>query len=279
MVTAPRVMKKNYILFIIAGILAVIALFFYGFGNKNSNVPLQDGTSQQIDKQEELEETEPTVPIDNETTPIPTATPKPLPTATPTPVPTATPTAMPTPDYGNTGDDSSYGNTVSDNLSNVNSACRIFVGDERLQTLSSYSYDDTDMWLCRSSSDADWFLETACPSITERVVEGSTVIISLGLSDLARAEDYAAIINTYAQTWKDKGCKVYFVSLGPVDSTSYTSNEDIMAFNTVIYNDTSCGFIDVYNYLASNGFTTTDGVNYDGVTSQSIYDYIVNNIQ
>lgn len=284
-------MKKNYILFIIAGVLALIALILFGIDKKSgTNVPLQNQTSQITPAgQEEVQEEETgygeVATIDDEVTPIPTATPKPLPTATPTPLPTATPTPMPTPeehydDYDN-WDDTSNSSQSSSSLNNLQPSsvpCRVFVGDERLQTLASYSYDDTDMWLCRASADAEWFLDTACPSVTENLTKGSTIIVSLGLSDLSRADDYVTIINTYAQTWKEKGCKVYFVSLGPVDSTAYVSNEDIMAFNTVIFNNTTCGFVDTYNYLASDGFSTTDGINYDGVTSQSMYDYIVNNI-
>lgn len=264
-------MQKNYFLFIIAGILAVAALVLYVAGGKTSaNLPLQNGNI--VFVTEAPEKTEAVVTA----TPIPTATPKPLPSATPTPIPTATPVLEQ--DLEDTFPDDGAENSL-DSMQTDREPYRIFAGDERLRLLSAYSYSDQDLWLCQSSADADWLLETACPAITEKITEGSTVILSLGIADLDRAGDYAAIINTYAPTWKEKGCKVYFASLGPVESSYYISNERIMEFNTVIYDTTSCGFVDVYNYLASGSFSTSDGVNYDRTTSRSIYDYIVSNIQ
>lgn len=273
-------MKKTYIMFIIAGVLAIIAFLLNGFSKSESNIPLQS-TDVQVEQQTPTEDEyqEEIARIDENITPIPTATPKPLPTATPTPIPTATPVSTEEPNEESFGNDNIDSMTTGE-MENLESSVpgRIFIGDERMQTLSAYSYDDTDKWMCRTTADATWLLETACPAVSEHLVNGSTIIISLGLSDLSKVNDYITIINTYVPTWKDKGCKVYFVSLGPVDSDSYITNEDIMAFNTAIFNNTNCGFVDTYNYLATEGFATIDGVVYDGVTSQSVYDYIVANI-
>ena len=265
-------------MFIIAGVLAIAAFLLNGFNKSGSNTPLQN-TGMQAEQQALVEEEtqEEIARIDESITPIPTVTPKPLPTATPTPIPTATPTEEPTGEIsGDNVMDTMPDGETDDLESSVPG--RIFIGDERMQTLSAYSYDDTDQWICRTTADATWFLETACPAVSENLVNGSTIIISLGLSDLSKVSDYITIINTYVPTWKERGCKVYFVSLGPVDGSSYITNEDIMAFNTAIFNNTNCGFVDTYNYLATEGFSTTDGVAYDGATSQSIYDYIIANV-
>lgn len=273
---------KKYILFIMAGILAIIAAILFFMDGGTTEKPLYD---------ENIAITAaPTVePLETvmETTPIPTATPKPLPTSTPTPVPTSTPVPTPTeeimetPNWENEWDNN--GNTTEtpnlDQMSSANGPYTVFIGDERLQALSSYARGDKNIWLCTSAANTSWFMDTACPSISEKLTSGSTIVISLGLSDLGNAGNYATIINTYAPKWKEKGCNVYFAALGPVDDSSvYTSNQEIMEFNTTVFNNTTCGFIDIYNYLQNTGFTTMDGTNYDSMTSQGIYDYIVNNI-
>lgn len=267
-------------MFIIAGVLAIIAFLLNGFSKSESNIPLQS-TDVQVEQQTPTEDEYPEeiARIDESITPIPTATPKPLPTATPTPIPTATPVPTKEP-TGEIAGDNAINPMADEETDDLESSApgRIFIGDERMQTLSAYSYDDTDKWMCRTTADATWLLETACPAVSENLVNGSTIIISLGLSDLSKVNDYITIINTYIPAWKERGCKVYFVSLGPVDGSSYVTNEDIMAFNTAIFNNTNCGFVDAYNYLATEGFATIDGVIYDGVTSQSVYDYIVANI-
>lgn len=264
-------------LFFVAGILGVIALVLFAGGKKTGNTPLHDGSiSVSVTKAPEKE-----MELVVNTTPIPTSTPKPLPSATPTPIPILTPTPILVVEADLNG---AAGDSMDihdfDQESESTGPFRIFVGDERIQALTSYSDSEKDIWLCQSSADAEWLLNTACPSVTAYAEQNKSIIlISLGLNDLVNVEEYTTIINTYAAAWKEKGCKVYFLALGPVESSAYISNQEIMDYNSYIYNNTSCGFIDIYNYLAGGSFVTTDGVNYDSKTSQSIFEYITGNIQ
>ena len=67
------------------------------------------------------------------------------------------------------------------------------------------------------------------------------------------------------------------MSVGPVAKDSMISNQQIADFNTYMFQNLDkevVPFIDAYNYLVENGFSTNDGQVYDSATNISLYGYL-----
>lgn len=205
--------------------------------------------------------------ITEEQTPVPTSTPKPLPSATPSPEP------IPDANENVTGD-AITGTGVSEDSTTQNIARVIFLGDSRFREMANYVSANDNGWECSSTGNYDWLTSTAYTNADKTIGEGTKVFINIGLNDLDRYADYAASINAKAQEWKDKGASVYFVAIGPVESNSDILNQDIINFNTYMYQNLSIPFIDAYNYLVENGFETSDGKTYTNATSTALYTYL-----
>ena len=228
----------------------------------------------------------------------PTPTEEPAATSTPKPLPTATPTVTPFPDE--TTDDDVY-HTPDDNdgvvdvsnegttggISNDTESTQpevtqapagvIFVGDSRFRAMANIATDNSDLWECSSTGDYNWLTGTAFTDVDPRVGKGTKVFISIGINDLTQYQSYASAIVAKAQEWNAKGATVYFVSVGPVGSDSYILNQDIVNYNTYLYQsfaNAGVYYIDAYNYLVQAGYDTTDGENYTDATSMALYNYI-----
>lgn len=273
--------KIIVIAIIIAVLIAIAGIFMYQKLTKeeepqNNEVEQQVHQEQQTETEaEETEEltTEEYVEETEEDTPIPTSTPKPLPTATPTPTPFPTDEPV-VPEYDDEYNDE-YDNTDMMNAEPTQEpAGVVFIGDLRFRSMANVATNGTDLWECSASGDYSWLISTAYPDAERKIGKGTKVLISMGLNDLADYQAYADSINAKAQEWKNKGASVYFVAVGPVSSTSLTSNQDIVNFNTYMYNNLDIPFIDAYNYLVQAGFETSDGQTYTDATSTALYNYI-----
>ena len=153
----------------------------------------------------------------------------------------------------------------------------IFVGDSRFRAMANIATDNSDLWECSSTGDYNWLTGTAFTDVDSRVGKGTKVFISIGINDLTQYQSYASAIVAKAQEWNAKGATVYFVSVGPVGSDSYILNQDIVNYNTYLYQsfaNAGVYYIDAYNYLVQAGYDTTDGENYTDATSMALYNYI-----
>ena len=153
----------------------------------------------------------------------------------------------------------------------------IFVGDSRFRAMANIATDNSDLWECSSTGDYNWLTGTAFTDVDPRVGKGTKVFISIGINDLTQYQSYASAIVAKAQEWNAKGATVYFVSVGPVGSDSYILNQDIVNYNTYLYQsfaNAGVYYIDAYNYLVQAGYDTTDGENYTDATSMALYNYI-----
>lgn len=234
---------------------------------------------------------------DEEEEETPTPTEEPVATSTPKPLPTATPTETPFPE--DTTDDTYYTPDDNDGVVNVSNdgttggisndtedvqpeatqapAGVIFVGDSRFRAMANIATDNSDLWECSSTGDYNWLTGTAFTDVDPRVGKGTKVFISIGINDLTQYQSYASAIVAKAQEWNAKGATVYFVSVGPVGSDSYILNQDIVNYNTYLYQsfaNAGVYYIDAYNYLVQSGYDTTDGENYTDATSMALYNYI-----
>lgn len=211
----------------------------------------------------------------------PTSSPTPIPTSTPKPTPTFIPDKNPQEEFT----ESELSNPVYETeefesedtveiMEQADYADQVFIGDERFCSLQSIADMSNAEWECSELGDYTWMAEEAFPAMESRIGDGTKVIISFGLNDLGNAAAYAALINNQARVWEEKGASIYFVSVGPVSEDSSISNQDIMDFNTYMYQNLSVSFIDMYNWLVRNGFETIDGQVYSDITNISIYGYL-----
>ena len=209
--------------------------------------------------------------------PQPTATPKPLPTVSPTPIPSPSPTSSPAPTISLTetpapAEPTENAMDLPWQLSQI-----LFIGDGRLGELASVANSGIDMWLCDPGADYDWLSAEASGNAGSYLTNGTIVVISLGMDDLYNVSSYAELVNSLAEGWKEQGVKVYYASIGPVSEGSGITNQQVMDFNTYMFQNLNVeGYIDVYNELAANGFAFSGDVNsYDTETLQRAYQYIL----
>lgn len=297
---------------VIAAAVAAAGIFMYNKITKDNEAEQQ---RQEQMEQQQVEDTQKEIQAENEAEAkknaeenqdvedeeeeeTPTPTEEPAATSTPKPLPTATPTVTPFPEE--TTDDDVY-HTPDDNdgvvdvsnegttggISNDTESTQpevtqapagvIFVGDSRFRAMANIATDNSDLWECSSTGDYNWLTGTAFTDVDPRVGKGTKVFISIGINDLTQYQSYASAIVAKAQEWNAKGATVYFVSVGPVGSDSYILNQDIVNYNTYLYQsfaNAGVYYIDAYNYLVQAGYDTTDGENYTDATSMALYNYI-----
>ena len=297
---------------VIAAAVAAAGIFMYNKITKDNEAEQQ--RQEQMEQQQQVEDTQKEIQAENEAEAkknaeenpdaeeeeeaTPTPTDEPAATSTPKPLPTATPTVTPFPeettddDVYHTPDDndgvvdvSNEGTTggISNDTENTQPevtqapAGVIFVGDSRFRAMANIATDNSDLWECSSTGDYNWLTGTAFTDVDPRVGKGTKVFISIGINDLTQYQSYASAIVAKAQEWNAKGATVYFVSVGPVGSDSYILNQDIVNYNTYLYQsfaNAGVYYIDAYNYLVQAGYDTTDGENYTDATSMALYNYI-----
>ena len=168
----------------------------------------------------------------------------------------------------------------------------IFVGDSRtkrmqrtLQNLNSGYYDsnllrDID-FVCEEGMGLDWLKEQGINSILSiaeenySVLKPTAVVFNLGVNDPGNMYNYVAYFQEIAGNLQKKNCKLFFMSVNPVNSrtieylgkNAIRKEEVIRKFNTVVSSGLSStfGYIDTYSYLIENGYGTNiggDGVDY-----------------
>lgn len=182
-----------------------------------------------------------------------------------------------------TGDRSGTGNTSASHV--------IFIGDSRTVQMYAYSTGDwgganfssggvhevgNDLYVAEGSMGLSWLQSTGIPTASKYFNSGSAIVILMGVNDLSNANNYINYINSNASSWKSKGSSLYFVSVNPCEGSYAHMNSGIQNFNNTVKNGLSntVGWIDTYSVLVSGGFSTTDGLHYDGNTYKTIYNYI-----
>lgn len=170
-----------------------------------------------------------------------------------------------------------------------------FIGDSRTvgleYALNSYGYSlEHHSFTAKVGQGYSWFSrQTALTQLPP-----SILIINLGVNDLGNVNRYQELYTMYADTcWKDSA--IYIVSVNPCCSPcTSVSNQQIQDFNTSMqewitdYNAENVSaraetlpirYIDTYEYLTANGFSSSDGLHYSADTYCRIYDYILSQIQ
>lgn len=168
------------------------------------------------------------------------------------------------------------GNTPA-TLENITITKKIFIGDSRTVHMK-LAINSNDIWSCKSAMGLDWMKSTGVPNVENQITTGTAVIILMGVNDLFNADKYITYINQKTSEWRNKGAKVYFVSVNPINENTYKGfkNTRIETFNAkMASNLVNVKYIDTYNYLITHSCNyTSDGLHYQNSTSKVIYDLI-----
>lgn len=176
------------------------------------------------------------------------------------------------------------------NDNNTKSDKVVFVGDSRTVGMyatksGNWSGDysksganelDKDVYIGETSKGLDWLKSTGMPAAEKYMSNGTAIVILMGVNDTSNSDGYISYLKSNVSNWTGKGAKIYYAAVGPCDGGKKDLNTKIQNFNSKLESNLPSGitWIDIYSYLNSNGFKTTDGVHYDGDTYNKIYNYI-----
>lgn len=109
-------------------------------------------------------------------------------------------------------------------------------------------------------------------------LRGYNIYINLGVNDLYNIDNYIYTFNTMSDDFLNNN-NIYIISVNPCNYDYTYLNCDIIDFNYQLSTslDNRYKYIDTYNYLASYGFDTVDGLHYTEYTYYDIYNYVMNN--
>ena len=167
----------------------------------------------------------------------------------------------------------------------------IFVGDSRTVQMYAYktgnwstaNYSDggihpveNDIFIAQGSQGLEWMKSTGMPAASKYMAKKTALIILMGVNDISNVDNYISYLKENVGTWKEKGVKVYFVSVNPCEGSYSSMNSKITSFNSKLKNNlpSDVKWIDTYSHLMSDGYKTTDGLHYNEETSNKIYNYI-----
>lgn len=178
-----------------------------------------------------------------------------------------------------------------------------WVGDSRTVGIAGLIKKDVSpnvSFICKGSQGLEWFRKTAFKQLYSQVrnrpkQEKKAVIINLGVNDLYNINAYLRVMPEYARKSKAYNCKMYYMSVNPVNSAMmrnfthrnpYRSEKKVHDFNQRIYKGLCTGksktftYIDCCSYLERKGWISNrydggilDGLHYSNGTSLRIYQY------
>lgn len=182
----------------------------------------------------------------------------------------------------------------------------IFVGDSRtagiqatLNKQMSSSVTNGVSFVANPGKGLSWFRDTGYAQLIEEIdkTEGSkpiAVIFNLGVNDLGNAGNYVSYMTNIASTLKSKNCKLFYMSVNPINSTMITkagrgarTEAQVREFNSKIRSGLSLyyKYIDMYSVLMKKGYGTNarydgvddgdDGLHYTTKTFKRIYYYCI----
>ena len=155
----------------------------------------------------------------------------------------------------------------------------IFVGDSRTVSMGN-AVQDSCTYIGKDGEGYRWFSSDGIIELTSTLENdpAQTVVYNLGVNDPENASLYVDLYQSIARQYTDT--PFYYLSVNPLsdDADCNTTNDMIQEFNQTLKNAFPEYYLDCYNYLTDQGFTTVDGLHYDDSTSNMIHNYVVNQI-
>ena len=176
-------------------------------------------------------------------------------------------------------------------LAGDNRSVHIFIGDSRTVGLCSAigaGYHDGELvewdagdgkeyYLARVSSGYSWYSTTALPQLKKLLKKNPTasVVLNHGVNDLDNADRYISSYRSLMPAYPK--AKFIVMSVNPVNTKlykGYAQPEVIEKFNDKLLAAFPQNFVDTYHYLQENKFKSPDGLHYDSLTYEKIYNYV-----
>lgn len=165
----------------------------------------------------------------------------------------------------------------------------IFVGDSRTVQIDDRVDDEQVDFVASNGQGLSWFKRTGVSKLNRILAteEYTTplpkaIIFNLGINDLQNKNSYVSYLNDLAQTLINQNCTLYYMSVNPVNNEIIQiprSEKDIKDFNQAMKTKLAdFTYIDTYSYLKKSGYTTTDGLHYNSLTTNKIFDYAIDQI-
>lgn len=179
--------------------------------------------------------------------------------------------------------DSSDTADTSDHI--VSSSCHhfLFVGDSRTVGMEEAMQDSDDADTCsyigKVGEGYYWLVNEGIDQLRTSLSKepDATVVFNLGVNDLSEIDRYLAFYPQIFAEYPD--ASFYIMSVNPVgDACSGASNEEIRDFNAKLKESFPDQYLDCYDYLEQNGFSTVDDLHYTNDTYRAIHDYTVSAI-
>lgn len=175
----------------------------------------------------------------------------------------------------------------------------VLVGDSRTMHIGNYLFGlpmedgyvdgctpDGDCILGIGGEGYSW-LAGHTPEIEARLTDGCALVINMGVNGAPRFHrEIAGWCNQMAEKHKDRGIKVYFMSVNPVNDSKLESfnylirNSDVIYFNNSIKPELDgVIYIDAYSVaeydIVDTGEGTHDGLHYRTYVCRKIWDHVV----
>jgi GATA zinc finger domain-containing protein 15 (fragment) len=194
----------------------------------------------------------------------------------------------------NTNSNSNKNNNSSSNSNNKNNNSKtdtstnnyssfVLVGDSRFVGQESSGFKNSKTTYIASVGKGLTYMKSNEEAMKKKDSKNTAYVINMGVNDLYNANSYVEYINKIAKNYKGD---IYYLSVNPVEESKAANNgysiknSDIEKFNSTLKSGLkNVTYLDSYNYLKNNGFSTTDGIHYDKKTYQKIYSYINFNVK
>ena len=156
----------------------------------------------------------------------------------------------------------------------------LFIGDSRCVQMKAAVGGGGCSWICENSKGYDW-LESKAIGQADRIIgKGTKVVVCLGVNDTEHVQKYAALINQKAAEWAARGAKTYYVSVNPVSTNPYRTEEEVQSFNAAMPGLLSgVTWIDTHSVLVSNGYKLVDGLHFNEEGSVYIFNLIISSLR
>ena len=154
----------------------------------------------------------------------------------------------------------------------------IFIGGPRVEALGKKVL--TDVQFVTTTVDNLAWLSDDAEFLLEETTDKKLCVVSSGLNELDRVDEYAQLLNTWASRFPS--LSFVFVNFGPVDEnlTDVATNKKIYDFNLAIKEKLSDSwrYVDLYGYLVENGIESADGLNYSESLNTRLFAWILSQV-
>lgn len=182
----------------------------------------------------------------------------------------------------NSNSNNKNNNSKTDTSTN-NYSSFVLVGDSRFVGQESSGFKNSKTTYIASVGKGLTYMKSNEEAMKKKDSKNTAYVINMGVNDLYNANSYVEYINKIAKNYKGD---IYYLSVNPVEESKAANNgysiknSDIEKFNSTLKSGLkNVTYLDSYNYLKNNGFSTTDGIHYDKKTYQKIYSYINFNVK